>query len=429
MSADVHMEALAERSRQLAASVQGLIENALRQMTPVNDALKKVYLDRDNLNDIRRYGSDFEPSEDHEPLNKVVILDRPELNHGVSQLEFDSETAARSIFKAREAARAALLQAESARASYKGSKPPLMLDEVKPRPPPPGAGGGGHGEEGNANDNGNSGGGKETKAEPEKTASGCKCDEQFSCGPNNRPFGWCMVGKDDDCELNKKENDGVTPPETPPKKGEPGPPIDPTGQDHVLHTHFVDKENARKWDYCISNEAQAEEDRVHPDALKTAHLNCRCQDRPDILVKYEYDPKFADADGNFDVTLVPLRDRPAVEREIAARKSPDHALCGPTASSGGFAVCPVAQDCAADGVYPPPSSWFTGLSARSWDFCQMPEDGGGKGATATESNIGFLVSAVVFAMPMLPAIPRVDRKHAASFFPSVPAASALHCVQ
>lgn len=259
-----------------------------------------------------------------------------------------------------------------------------------------------------------------------QTSSGCVCDNHFKCGLQGKDYTWCKIldadqsGKTPACKLQAsdyvEEDPGkishvLTQSEhgaasAAPAKEEPSSDLsaedgDYDDQDQVatalVQIDSLDNGNlspaemglttspaaGSKWDYCVPLEAYKAEDTVWTGASKTAHYNCRCAERPDILERYASDPNFADARG-FDLSkldLVPFQDRITVESEMARAQASTGSklpLCMATRSSGGFRVCPVSRDCATANISGAgggtAGTWYGDMEAKSWDFCTPHPD-------------------------------------------------------
>merc|ERR1712039_195561 len=112
-------------------------------------------------------------------------------------------------------------------------------------------------------------------------------------------------------------------------------------------------------------------------------------------------------DGEFDPGLVPFADRLTVESMYQHEINKDAPLCQPTTSSGGYAVCPVSEQCtmgvpgtgATGAGGAAPSNWFTGLGARSWDFCVPPSPDEDTTNTMDNEEVDMAASNGVDGMP------------------------------
>eukprot|EP00929_Paragymnodinium_shiwhaense_P102607 TRINITY_DN65803_c0_g1_i3.p1 TRINITY_DN65803_c0_g1~~TRINITY_DN65803_c0_g1_i3.p1 ORF type:complete len:967 (+),score=210.69 TRINITY_DN65803_c0_g1_i3:52-2952(+) len=215
--------------------------------------------------------------------------------------------------------------------------------------------------------------GQGERAEPSaSTSSGCLCDINSRCAMRGQPFSWCRV---------------------------PGTCLqdvqDPTGVSHAIRKMPPSTGTAGAWDYCVPLSAQ----KLENGASKTAHFNCRCAPRMDVMEKYAKDPFYRDEHGKFDVNLVPFKDRIAIEAMTDSKDGEGALLektniCAPTQSSGGLAVCPVAKDCTRVGAASgkgamgtaggAPSAWFTGVDGKSWDFCVPAKTNASLGKAAEE---------------------------------------------
>eukprot|EP00747_Dinoflagellata_sp_TGD_P207287 gnl/TRDRNA2_/TRDRNA2_80868_c0_seq1.p1 gnl/TRDRNA2_/TRDRNA2_80868_c0~~gnl/TRDRNA2_/TRDRNA2_80868_c0_seq1.p1 ORF type:complete len:556 (-),score=88.57 gnl/TRDRNA2_/TRDRNA2_80868_c0_seq1:95-1762(-) len=352
---DLGSELSTTQVRRHAASAAGLTHQTLERSSQLNSALRRFYVARDVLRD------DAKAPDLMRPFAERAAL---------AQLAEGAERVRLQLANAVGPARAAIEQLQ------------LVLDHggaAEATPPLLSAGG-----------SASPAKAPEGQVEAIRTSSGCFCDPASKCGPQGEPFAWCPVHQGAaNCPVLE------------------GSEKDPTGLSHDLKldpgagavpSNLSRLGDKPRWDYCVTPAAQAYEDLAHPGALKTVHFNCHCDARDDVLARYERDPRFANsASGLFEAKRVPFSDRLTVEAMLTRRAGQSKSLCITTPSSGGFYVCPVSAACArasaaasvanvgADGGAP--SSWFSGLAPRSWDFCVPPPHQAGnmiKGASPSE---------------------------------------------
>eukprot|EP00933_Yihiella_yeosuensis_P004377 TRINITY_DN108745_c0_g1_i1.p1 TRINITY_DN108745_c0_g1~~TRINITY_DN108745_c0_g1_i1.p1 ORF type:complete len:652 (+),score=170.37 TRINITY_DN108745_c0_g1_i1:107-2062(+) len=327
--------------------VAKMIQPLPRELRSANEALQAVYADRANLKELKRLGGTVDPDEE------VKVL---------SQLASHAEDASKLLLKSADAGRRVAAFANSVKHESLTSQPLLRKEDVHLAPLT-------NAEGADIDDDVDAPTQEDRDAEMTKahlkmqamddgepsglTAAGCQCDPQVKCGLQGRSFTWCRVGGGH-CELLRQDGSG------------PEHAKDMAGVDHNLYTgagvngHSGQLEQSgAMWDYCTPKFTS----QSRGSAPLTAHGG-RCAWRGDLLKRYVEDPLY-NKNGSLDLSLVPFKDRAALELMLKYREDPSaNSLCSPTAGSQPFSVCPVSSD-----PERPELSGRGWLANHSWDFC------------------------------------------------------------